>query len=54
MSLMVKYGLHPGTLKGELFQLLSVQGNNGLKVSDLAKSSQVSYSISFEGNDVTG
>ncbi|KAL3573086.1 hypothetical protein D5086_026990 [Populus alba] len=41
MSLMVKYGLHPGTLKGELFQLLSVQGNNGLKVSDLAKSSQI-------------
>ncbi|KAG6748819.1 hypothetical protein POTOM_048755 [Populus tomentosa] len=41
MNLMVKYGLHPGTLKGELFQLLSVQGNNGLKVSDLAKSSQI-------------
>ncbi|KAJ6329605.1 hypothetical protein OIU77_011139 [Salix suchowensis] len=41
MSLMVKCGLHPGTLKGELYQLLSVQGNNGSKVSDLAKSSQI-------------
>ncbi|CAK7349189.1 unnamed protein product [Dovyalis caffra] len=41
MSLMVKYGLRAGTLKGELFRLLSVQGNNGWKVSDLAKSSQI-------------
>lgn len=39
---MAKYGLRPGTLKGELFRLLSDQGNNGLRVSDLAKSSKVS------------
>lgn len=38
MHLMVKYGLRPGTLKGELFKILLEQGNNGLKVSDLAKS----------------
>ncbi|XP_043804783.1 homeobox-DDT domain protein RLT3 isoform X2 [Manihot esculenta] len=41
MSLMVKYGLRPGTLKGELFKLLSERGNNGLKVPDLAKSLQI-------------
>lgn len=41
---MVKYGLHLGTLKGELFRILLEQGNNGLKVSDLAKSFPVSYS----------
>ncbi|GAV68407.1 LOW QUALITY PROTEIN: Homeobox domain-containing protein/DDT domain-containing protein [Cephalotus follicularis] len=41
MSFMVKYGLRPGTLKGELFRLLSVQGNNGSKVSELAKSFQI-------------
>lgn len=39
---MVKYGLRPGTLKGELFKILLEQGNNGLKVSDLAKSLPVS------------
>ena len=50
---MVKCGLHRGTLKGELYQLLSAQGNNGSKVSDLAKSSQVSYFIGFEGNEIT-
>ncbi|XP_030963210.1 homeobox-DDT domain protein RLT3 isoform X2 [Quercus lobata] len=38
MNLMVKYGLRPGTLKCELFKILSEQGNNGLKVSELAKS----------------
>ncbi|KAF5746208.1 hypothetical protein HS088_TW06G00375 [Tripterygium wilfordii] len=38
MSLMKKYGLHPGTMKGELFKLLLEQGNNGLRVSELAKS----------------
>lgn len=42
MSLMVKYGLCSGTLKGELFRVLLEQGINGLKVSDLAKSLQVS------------
>ncbi|KAL6134806.1 hypothetical protein ACLB2K_067034 [Fragaria x ananassa] len=41
MSLMVKYGLRPGTLKGELFRVLLEQGINGLKVSDLAKSLQI-------------
>lgn len=43
MSLILNYGLRPGTLKCELFKVLSEQGNNGLKVSDLAKSLQVSY-----------
>ncbi|XP_038713535.1 homeobox-DDT domain protein RLT3-like [Tripterygium wilfordii] len=38
MILMKKYGLRPGTLKGELFKLLLDQGNNGLRVSELAKS----------------
>ncbi|XP_020416286.1 homeobox-DDT domain protein RLT3-like isoform X3 [Prunus persica] len=38
MSLMVKYGLHPSTLKGELFRVLLEQGIHGLKVSELAKS----------------
>ncbi|KAK2647491.1 hypothetical protein Ddye_014980 [Dipteronia dyeriana] len=41
MSLMVKYALRPDTLKGELFRVLLEQGNNGLKVSQLAKSSQI-------------
>ncbi|XP_056171229.1 homeobox-DDT domain protein RLT3 isoform X2 [Syzygium oleosum] len=41
MSLMMKYGMRPGTLKGELFRLLSEQGNNGLKVSEMARASQV-------------
>lgn len=35
---MARYGLRPGSLKGELFRILSERGNNGLKVSDLAKS----------------
>ncbi|KMS98199.1 hypothetical protein BVRB_4g094630 isoform B [Beta vulgaris subsp. vulgaris] len=38
---MVKYGLHPGTLKGELFSILFEQGNKGMKVTELAKSSQI-------------
>lgn len=42
---MVTYGLRPGTLKGELFKILLEQGNNGLKVSDLAKSLPVSCSL---------
>ncbi|KAL5977172.1 hypothetical protein ACLOJK_021514 [Asimina triloba] len=37
-SHMAKYGLRPGTLKGELFSILYGQGSNGLKVSELAKS----------------
>lgn len=39
---MVKYGLRPGTLKGELFSILSNQGNNGMKVPDLARCVQIS------------
>jgi len=38
---MAKYGLRPRTLKGELFTILSDQGSCGLKVSELAKTSQV-------------
>lgn len=38
---MVKYGLQRGTLKGELFIILSEQGNNGIKVSDLTRESKV-------------
>ena len=40
---MVKYGLCPGTLKGELFRVLLEQGIHGLKVSELAKSLQVIF-----------
>ncbi|XP_010557732.1 PREDICTED: homeobox-DDT domain protein RLT3 isoform X2 [Tarenaya hassleriana] len=39
--LMLKYGLHLGTLKCELFRMLYEQGSNGLKVSDLANSAKV-------------
>lgn len=42
---MLKYGLRPGTLKGELFKILLEQGNNGLKVSQIAKMSQVTLFI---------
>ncbi|KAM3371670.1 hypothetical protein ACQJBY_018849 [Aegilops geniculata] len=38
---MVKYGLRPRTLKGELFALLSKEGSGGLKVAELAKSPQI-------------
>ncbi|XP_048232620.1 homeobox-DDT domain protein RLT3 isoform X2 [Ricinus communis] len=41
MNLMMKYGLRVGTLKGELFTLLSERGNNGLKIPELAKSLQI-------------
>ncbi|WOH11676.1 hypothetical protein DCAR_0831166 [Daucus carota subsp. sativus] len=41
VNLMSKYGLRPGTLKGELFNNLLVQGNNGSKVSELAKSTAI-------------
>lgn len=33
---MKKYGLRLGTLKGELFRMLNEQGQNGLKISELA------------------
>ncbi|KAE8699577.1 Homeodomain-like transcriptional regulator isoform 2 [Hibiscus syriacus] len=38
MDLMVRFGLRPGSLKCELFKILSLRGNNGQKVSDLALS----------------
>jgi hypothetical protein len=44
---MVKYGLRPRTLKGELFALLSKKGSSGLKVSELAKSPQVFFFYSI-------
>ncbi|XP_042497551.1 homeobox-DDT domain protein RLT3 [Macadamia integrifolia] len=40
-SPMDKYGFRPGTLKGELFSILSEQGNSGSKVSELAKALQI-------------
>ncbi|GFP91003.1 hypothetical protein PHJA_001244300 [Phtheirospermum japonicum] len=40
-NLMNKYGLSPGTLKGELFSILLTQGNSGLKISELAKFSSI-------------
>lgn len=40
-SRLAKYGLRPGTLKGELFNILAEQGSNGSKISDLAKSFQI-------------
>ncbi|XP_071706222.1 homeobox-DDT domain protein RLT3-like [Rutidosis leptorrhynchoides] len=40
-ALMARYGLKPGTLKGELFTILSLQGNNGMKVSELATCSSI-------------
>ncbi|KAL1188979.1 Homeobox-DDT domain protein RLT3 [Cardamine amara subsp. amara] len=39
--LMKTYGLRLGTLKGELFRMLSEQGNNGLKISELANAAEV-------------
>ncbi|KAK4480454.1 hypothetical protein RD792_013527 [Penstemon davidsonii] len=41
ISHLERYGLSPGTLKWELFNILSTQGNNGMQVSDLAKSSSI-------------
>ncbi|XP_074310713.1 homeobox-DDT domain protein RLT3 isoform X2 [Silene latifolia] len=38
---MVKFGLRPGTLKAALFDILFERGNKGVKVTELAKSSQV-------------
>ncbi|KAI3721692.1 hypothetical protein L2E82_32709 [Cichorium intybus] len=40
-ALMASYGLKPGTLKGELFTILSSQGNSGMKVSELATFSSI-------------
>ncbi|CAH9146770.1 unnamed protein product [Cuscuta epithymum] len=36
-TLMDKYGISLGTLKSELFSILLVQGNKGMKIPDLAK-----------------
>nr|KYP67545.1 hypothetical protein KK1_023888 [Cajanus cajan] len=41
LNLLVNYGLCPGTLKCELFNILSERGNIGCKVSELAKSTQI-------------
>ncbi|KAG9146606.1 hypothetical protein Leryth_014623 [Lithospermum erythrorhizon] len=41
VSLMGKYGLTPGTLKGELFTLLLTQGSLGMKVFDMALSAPI-------------
>lgn len=41
LDILVNYGLCPGTLKCELFKILSERGNNGCKVSELAKSMQI-------------
>ncbi|XP_010274901.1 PREDICTED: homeobox-DDT domain protein RLT3 isoform X2 [Nelumbo nucifera] len=38
---MARYGLRSGTLKGELFSILSEQGASGSKVSELAKALQI-------------
>ncbi|KAF9618410.1 hypothetical protein IFM89_001133 [Coptis chinensis] len=38
---LAEYGLRPGTLKAVLFSILSEQGNNGSKVSELAKAVRV-------------
>ncbi|KAI3799579.1 hypothetical protein L1987_34878 [Smallanthus sonchifolius] len=40
-ALMASHGLSPGTLKGELFNILSLQGNNGMKISELATYSSI-------------
>ncbi|CAL2241591.1 unnamed protein product [Prunus armeniaca] len=53
MSLMVKYGLRPGTLKGELFRVLLEQGIHELKVPELAKSLQISELNLFHWNKGT-
>ncbi|XP_073128054.1 homeobox-DDT domain protein RLT3 isoform X2 [Henckelia pumila] len=41
VNLMEKYSLSPGTLKGELFNILLNQGNGGMMVSELAQSSSI-------------
>ena len=35
------HGLVPGTLKSALFRILSREGTNGLKISEIAKHVQV-------------
>ncbi|MFS7957400.1 putative transcription factor & chromatin remodeling DDT family [Helianthus anomalus] len=40
-ALMASYGLSPGTLKGELFGILSLHGNIGMKISELATYSSI-------------
>ncbi|KAE9451223.1 hypothetical protein C3L33_16855, partial [Rhododendron williamsianum] len=50
-TIMVKYGLSPATLKGELFSILSEQGNKGIKVSDLANSPQEAETFDLDSED---
>lgn len=50
---MAKYGLHHGTLKGELFIILSEQGNNGIKVTDLARELKVGVFCNCNTNVMT-
>lgn len=50
-TLMAKYGLSPGTLKDELFNILSLQGNNGMKISELATHSSVSNFDVYQRKD---
>lgn len=42
---MAKHGLSPGTLKGELFSVLLMHGNSGMKIPDLAKVQTVSSNL---------
>lgn len=53
VDLMEKYSLTPGSLKGELFNILLNQGNSGMKVSELARSSSiVELSLADTSNDL--
>ncbi|XP_057538931.1 homeobox-DDT domain protein RLT3 isoform X1 [Amaranthus tricolor] len=38
---MTKYGLRPGSLKGEVFGILCENGNKGITVAELSKASQI-------------
>lgn len=42
---MTKYGLRPGSLKGEVFGILCENGNKGITVAELSKASQVSFCL---------
>ncbi|XP_052735278.1 homeobox-DDT domain protein RLT3 isoform X4 [Vigna angularis] len=50
LNLLVNYGLCPGTLKSELFNILSERGNTGCKVVELAKSMQDLSKVSADCN----
>ncbi|KAI7729017.1 hypothetical protein M8C21_024562 [Ambrosia artemisiifolia] len=52
-AMMASYGLSPGTLKSELFSILSLQGNMGMKISELATySSIVGLKLATTTNEV--